>query len=278
MHDHLGAPCPSRMQRVRSIAPCYNHPVLGPANRFVGIDVGGPRGKTTAVAELEAKPDGAHVVFAEARHVGQRWVDETLTAFLSTLTPDDTLVAMAAPLTLPACARCTLPTCPGHAQCVDPAVVWLRRNRPQQAPYSGRVTDVVRAGVPSPASMSPTAARAQHLLRVLSARGFVRGRHVIEVSPAHTLAALQPAWHHHRRHADAWAARADALASVNDLIYPRGSAFAKDRTLAGTHMFDAIICAYTAYRAVTERWQIPSGFEEIAAADGWIWAPPVPGK
>ena len=103
-----------------------------PYNRFVGIDLGGARGKTTAVAVLAATGDG-DVYDVEVQKVAPRWSvdgieepwsDDALVALIDT--SEATVVAVDAPLTLPACLRCTLPACPGHSACVDPAVVWLR--------------------------------------------------------------------------------------------------------------------------------------------------------
>jgi len=98
---------------------------------FVGIDLGGGRGKTTAVARLELAsdvdddPDATDVVSAMARAPdGSPWHDDALLALLAEL-PDNTVVAVDAPLTVPACVRCPLSACPGQAACADPATVWL---------------------------------------------------------------------------------------------------------------------------------------------------------
>lgn len=93
---------------------------------FVGVDLGGARGKTTAVAQLRRGDDGRAWVHAvSTRHKGEPWVDDTLLGFVEGL-GDDVVVAVDAPLTSPACGRCTVPVCPGVEACVDPAVVWLR--------------------------------------------------------------------------------------------------------------------------------------------------------
>jgi hypothetical protein len=101
--------------------------------RFVGIDLGGGRGKTTAVAELRlpgnAQEESCVEVARVATRAGRRpWTDDTLADAL--LDPDaphtTTVLAIDAPLTRSACDRCEVPVCPGTEACVDPAVVWLR--------------------------------------------------------------------------------------------------------------------------------------------------------
>lgn len=98
---------------------------------FIGIDLGGARGRTTAVTRLRWRgADQGSGCAIEVQEVGTRnsdgqpWHDATLEAYLVTHQP--ALVAINAPLTPPACARCQLPVCPGKQACVDPAVIWLR--------------------------------------------------------------------------------------------------------------------------------------------------------
>jgi predicted nuclease with RNAse H fold len=112
---------------------------------FVGIDLGGTRGKTTALARLSLRPagpgapgepePGAPAVIVDEVVPRQRgnmpWRDEVLIEQLAELTggpgtEDGCVVAINAPLTVPACLRCVLPACPGQEQCQDPAVEWLR--------------------------------------------------------------------------------------------------------------------------------------------------------
>lgn len=101
---------------------------------YIGIDLGGARGKTTAVARLTADIDTetgrplspVRVQDVRARyHDDQPWCNEALVDYLSDRDDSPTL-AVNAPLTLPACLRCQLAECPGQIACVDPAVVWLR--------------------------------------------------------------------------------------------------------------------------------------------------------
>lgn len=103
-----------------------------PYTRFIGIDLGGGRGKTTAVAEIRSAPGGAlgaevvEVATRSARSTRQPWTDETLVERLAAARPEATVIAIDAPLTQAACGRCERPVCPGMEACPEPAVVWLR--------------------------------------------------------------------------------------------------------------------------------------------------------
>ncbi len=100
---------------------------------YIGIDLGGARGKTTAVARLTADVDpdsgkllnSARVEEVRTRYAEQQpWCDQALIDYVAEL-PQSAVLAVNAPLTVPACLRCTLEACPGQSECVDPAVVWL---------------------------------------------------------------------------------------------------------------------------------------------------------
>lgn len=101
---------------------------------FIGIDLGGARGKSTALALLRwASGDSADLqagVRVESvlmrSEDGRPWADDTLLDYLGKFSATDTAIAIHAPLTVPACVRCTLARCPGYQQCSDPATVWLR--------------------------------------------------------------------------------------------------------------------------------------------------------
>jgi len=100
--------------------------VKRPFTRFVGVDLGGGRGKTTAVAEIRIGASGGAEVIEVATRSGRLpWTDETLIGRLAIPDPER-VIAVDAPLTQTACGRCERPVCPGMDQCVDPAVVWLR--------------------------------------------------------------------------------------------------------------------------------------------------------
>ena len=103
--------------------------------RFIGVDLGGGRGKTTVVAELRSAagpgpgapgPVGAEVIEVATRSAKQPWTDDTLVERLAAAHPEATVIAIDAPLTQAACGRCERPACPGMEACPEPAVVWLR--------------------------------------------------------------------------------------------------------------------------------------------------------
>lgn len=102
---------------------------------FIGIDLGGARGRTTAITRMHFQADEQGPSDHVAGHVavrqvatrsddGEPWHDAALEEYLAQ--HRDAVIAINAPLTAPACARCQLSVCPGKSECVDPAVVWLR--------------------------------------------------------------------------------------------------------------------------------------------------------
>ena len=200
-----------------------------PFYRFLGVDLGGGRGKTTAIAELRsAAGGGAEVIEVATRSGRLPWTDETLFGRLAMPDPER-VIAIDAPLTQTACGRCERPVCPGTEACVEPAVVWLRttgraivlkedeeslgatgagaravtRTRAQHgaqarlAPYAHRATDVVmtyqRGLLPLSslgAANSQITARAGQLRRRLRGAGYQLHGNLLEVSPAATIAEL----------------------------------------------------------------------------------------
>ncbi|MBA3451713.1 MAG: DUF429 domain-containing protein [Deltaproteobacteria bacterium] len=272
-------------------------------SRFVGVDLGGGRGKTTAIAELRSGPAGAEVIEVATRSSRQPWTDDTLVHRLSDGESTSRVIAIDAPLTQTACGRCERPVCPGMEACADPTVVWLRTTgrslmrkvsaatvggttRPQQpaqarlAPYSHRATEVVmtyeRGLLPLSALGSTTgavAARASQLRRRLRGAGFQLHENLLEVSPAATIAALcgSKAARGYKRDADPWRTRAVILEQLSDLSFASQSRMAREDVLGNDHCFDAVISAYTAYLWARDGWTAPEGW---VADDGWIFAPP----
>lgn len=271
-----------------------------PDSRFIGVDLGGGRGKTTALAELRATPTGVEVLEVASRANKHPWTDETLVQRL--IEAPDAAIAIDAPLTRPACGRCERPVCPGVEACEEPAVVWLRTegrslvrrvaeaaagdrvrtiNQGAQvtlAPYAHRATEVEvvygRGLLPIQAlgaSNHAIAARAGHLRRRLRSAGFELHKNLIEVSPAATIAALcgTRASRGYKRDADPWRTRAVILERLGDLTFAPRSRMAREDVLQNDHCFDALISAYTAYRWSHDHWPSPAHDE-----DGFIVVPP----
>ncbi len=270
--------------------------------RFVGIDLGGGRGKTTAIAEIRSGVAGAEVIEVATRSGKLAWTDDALMDRLGESA--DRVIAIDAPLTSTACARCTEPVCPGTEACSVPAVVWLRTNgralvqkvaeqtvgeitrRPQHAaqarlaPYQHRATEVVmtygRGLLPLStlgAANGAITARANQLKKRLRGAGYELHRNLLEVSPAATISALCDTRlaRGYKRDADPWRTRAVILERLGDLSFAPQSRMAREDVLSNDHCFDAVISAYTAYRWAHDGWESPSGIFED---DGWITAPP----
>ena len=276
---------------------------------FVGIDLGGARGKTTAVARIGRTPDGrASVQSIATRHKGEPWVDETLLDYVGGL-GNDGVVAIDAPLTGTACARCVVPACPGVEACVDPSVIWLRttgrmlgeetalgqivqgsaltvrppaRPRLRVQPYQHRATELVlcyeRGLLPPSAvgsSVGLVAQRAQHLRRRLLRAGYALNENLLEVSPQATIAALfdRRRARGYKRDADPWETRAELVEQLGDLEFAPQSRLAREDALRNDHCFDALMSAYTAFLWARDGWSLPTPGAPFDV-DGWIWAPP----
>ena len=284
----------------------------------MGIDLGGARGKTTAVATLTRRDDGIAVDEVATRRVGEPWHDESLWDYLSSL-GSSTVLAINAPLTAPACVRCVEAICPGVAACVDPAVVWLRsagrelvigteaesiemgapahahhriapvrRNaRLRVVPYAQRATELIlcheRGVLPQTAIGAATgavAARAAHLVKRLAAAGFALNERVIEVSAHATVAALfdRRRARGYKRDADAWQTRAEI---VEGLAVQGGLAFAPQSRLSREEVLRNDNCFDATIAGYTAyRWAAEGWTmpDPMFATDGWIWAPPSTGK
>src|SRR3954468_10591137 len=166
----------------------------------LGIDLGGGKGKKTALATLRVDGATTTVVDIAPRMGAAPFYDPTL---LDTIRGygDETLLCIDAPLTLPPCLRCTGPVCPGQERCVDPSVAEMgalpeagearpaeggyparptrdmRRGKPSITPYTQRATEVFlasSAGIAAREGLGqgtgPLAARAAHLVRALADR------------------------------------------------------------------------------------------------------------
>jgi hypothetical protein len=270
----------------------------------LGVDLGGGKGKTTALATLRVEGAGATVVDIAPRNGAPPFYDaallETIRAY-----DEETLLCVDAPLTLPPCLRCTVPVCPGQASCVDPAVVEMRalaaepaagqseqerewdrdsrRGKPNVTPYTQRTTEVylaVRLGIVAREGMGqgtgPLAARAAHLVRALSDR-FTLNDNLIEVHPKGTLAqlGLGAPFKKHLRERETRARILEALSG--ELQF--GPGVWRERCIQSDHLFEAVICAFTGFLWARDGWAVPPGPTARPDAerlrDGWIWLPAV---
>lgn len=265
--------------------------------RFVhvlGIDLGGGKGKKTALATLRVDGSTATVVDIAPRNGALPFYDAAL---LETIREygDETLLCLDAPLTLPPCLRCTVPVCPGEPRCVDPAVVEMRalavetrgprdahgfdggagrggiadrdsrRGKPLVTPYTQRVTEVflaARLGIVAREGLGqgtgPLAARAAHLVRALADR-FTLNENLIEVYPRGTLVALGlgTPFKKHLREREARARILETLA--DELRF--GPGIWRERCVQSDHLFEAVISAYTGFLWARDGWVLPAGAE-----------------
>lgn len=275
----------------------------------LGIDLGGGKGKTTALATLRVDGQSATVVDIAPRPGGLPFYDATL---LETIRQygDETLLCVDAPLTLPPCLRCAVPVCPGQDACVDPAVVEMRalasetppsaigavyrapsrdsrRGKPPITPYTQRVTEVHlshRLGIVAREGLGqgtgPLAARAAHLVRALADR-FTLNENLLEVYPKATLAllGLGSPFKKHLRERETRARILEGLSG--ELRF--GPGIWRERCVQSDHLFEAVICAFTGFLWARDGWTLPDGAEAThdrgqgeggRLADGWIWTPP----
>jgi hypothetical protein len=274
----------------------------------LGIDLGGGKGKTTALATLRVDGRNATVVDIAPRPGGLPFYDATL---LETIRQygDETLLCIDAPLTLPPCLRCAVPVCPGQDACVDPAVVEMRalaseappsgngagyrapsrdsrRGKPPITPYTQRVTEVYlshRLGIVAREGLGqgtgPLAARAAHLVRALADR-FTLNENLLEVYPKATLALLglgSP----FKKHLRERETRARILEGLSDELR-FGPGIWRERCVQSDHLFEAVISAFTGFLWARDGWALPDVAEAthdrgegvVRLADGWIWTPP----
>jgi predicted nuclease with RNAse H fold len=261
-------------------------------SRFVGISLGGGRGKTTAVARLEFR--NGQLTLAEARtRSGQRgggeiddqdspleapFRDDVLLRWFERWVDDATVVAFDAPLTLPPCVRCQL-ACPGIEACTVPVVAWMRRHgedlvvrtgrsdpgKPSVTPYTQRATELLleRATLqPREAlgqGMGPLAARAAYLRRALAPK-LRLNENLIEVHPRATLIrTFGPREERRTRQGVAtqtWDVRKQMLGQLAE-----GLSFDRvwpDLVVRNVHVFHAVVSAFTAYFWARDGWRGPA--------------------
>jgi len=260
---------------------------------ILGIDLGGGKGKKTALATLRVDAhDGVTVVGLDPRPGGAPFYDSSLISSLRSF-GDGTLVCVDAPLTLPPCLRCAVPVCPGQEACVDPAVVTMRRladeaaperlfpvsrGKPAVTPYTQRPSEIFlsarRHVIPREGlgqSTGPLAARAAHLVRALGDR-YRLNENLIEVHPRTTLLLLglsSP----YKRHLKEREHRANLLETLAPTL-KFGPGIWREQCVQSDHLFEAVITAFTGFLWARDGWQVPSEMGSSAARDGWIWVPP----
>lgn len=194
---------------------------------FIGVDLGGGKGKTTAIARLrvaepKSLPHGAAngdgdgespEVIVEDLGAQGPWYDEQLVDYVLRHA-EDAVLAIDAPLTLTACVRCTLTVCPGVGRCEVPTVSWFRQRctedsnaifwgdktqrKPRYTPYTQRATEVILHedfGITPRETlgqgMGPLTARMAYLRRALSGV-YTLNQNLLEVYPKATLTQLFP--------------------------------------------------------------------------------------
>jgi predicted nuclease with RNAse H fold len=226
---------------------------------FIGVDLGGGKGKTTAVAHLQADEAGGVQVLDYGTGKEAPWYDDRLIAFLRD--KPEAVVAIDAPLTMPACVRCTLPACPTQEHCEVPIVAWFRTRhsgarqagKPRYTPYTQRASEVILHEeyeiLPRETlgqGMGPLAARGVYLQRALAATHRLNER-LIEVYPKATIHQLfgKQAARRYKRVAGEREARLDIFNRLPALHFAPGAW--REAGVANDHKFDAVICAYTAY-------------------------------
>lgn len=243
---------------------------------FIGVDLGGGKGKNTAVARLETTGDGVRVLdYGTGKDAP--WYDDTLLAYLRAHL-GDAVVAIDAPLTMPSCIRL--------GECEVPIVAWFRERengtrvagkKPRYTPYTQRASEVIlhedHQILPRETlgqGMGPLAARGVWLARALSDTHRLNDN-LIEVYPKATLTQLFGARlaARYKRSAESPRARLDILNSLTDLSFAPGAW--REDGLANDHKFDAVICAYTAYLWASGRCVQP--VSQVVLEDGWIWFP-----
>ena len=258
-----------------------------PPKRFIGIDLGGGKGKKTALAVLDRSKSGVTVTALHPRADESPLYDTALIAAVRERAEGAT-VCVDAPLTLPPCLRCNVARCPGQESCADTEVITLRRlfevvtvgsgvgrrGKPAVTPYTQRATEAYllrRRGILSREAMGqgmgPLTARASHLVRAL-ADLFTLNESLIEVFPRATLELLgfrDP----YKKRVDK---RIEILAQLRDLSFAPG--VWREECRQSDHVFDAVICAYTGYLRSRDTWAVSPEVASLLPTAGWIWVPP----
>lgn len=262
-------------------------------SRFIGVDLGGGKGRNTAVAVLQPEESGVRVVYLSTRSPEQEpFYDGPLIRFIRRH-QQGALLGMDAPLVSTVCVRCRLTDCPTLEACQEPVVRWFRDkgdemvrastwrggHKPPTTPYTQRACEVLlhrKHGIMPRETlgqgMGPITARALYLHQALGDH-FTLHKNLVEVYPKATIHMLfgAEAARRYKRGVDPWTVRAEMLEALGTQL--RFEVW-KQVCLDNDHCFDAVISAYTAYLWATEGWQLPEEDREVFEQDGWIWIPP----
>jgi predicted nuclease with RNAse H fold len=260
---------------------------------LIGVDLGGGKGKNTAVARLEREDGGVRVEFVGVRDPAQRpFYDGPLIDYLLEYRRG-ALLAIDAPLSPSVCVRCRLTSCESLAACPDPVVQWFRETgdrlisgngrrarKPPTTAYTQRACEVVMHALygilPRETlgqGMGPLTARAHYLRRALAGE-YELNRNLIEVYPKATVHALfgATAARQYKREVRTWQVRARILEALGTQL--RFNVW-REWALRNDHCFDAVIAAYTAYLWAEQGWCLPDEDRAVFERDGWIWFPPM---
>jgi hypothetical protein len=255
--------------------------------RFLGLDLGGGKGKKTCLAVLETEGRKVVVTGILPRPREAPLYDAVLVGLLRE-NVDHALLCVDAPLSLPPCLSCRVPVCPGQVKCVDPEFELMRgfvvmaepksrdcrRGKPHITPYTQRATDLylqyVRGIFPRETmgqGMGPLTARAAFLRRAL-ADCYRLEDNLIEVFPRATLSVLG----FHMAYKKDVDRRIDILAGLPELSFAPG--VWRESCRQSDHIFDAVICAYTGYLKQRDEWTLDNRVHPQGNVQGWIWVPP----
>lgn len=280
---------------------------------ILGVDLGGGKGKKTAVATLRIDPrEGSATITDIAPRAGALPLYDTGLLGLLGGFGAGTLVCIDAPLTLPPCLRCQVPVCPGQEKCVDVGVVEMRRisnagglgraGDRHQALNSGSSTGKLfgdrdlRRGKP-PVTPYTQRATEVHLLfdRGLAPREALgQGTGPLAARAAHLTRAL--AGHFrlnenlievspkatltalgftrpYKKHLYERQTRAEILEALAPELR-FGPGVWREVCVQNDHLFDAVICAFTGYLWARDGWMDQEAGRLAVSADGWIWVPP----
>lgn len=105
--------------------------------KFVGLTLGGGKGRKTCLSVLEYFVKEKKLFLSELHEGIEESLkvssDTEIIQLLEGLGPSVHSIGMDAPLVLPKCMRCRLP-CPGHEKCEEPEIRWMWRHHKGLAP------------------------------------------------------------------------------------------------------------------------------------------------